>query len=143
MFILVAKDARTGIHAATCLRANVVSEYATSWLVSLLRRHRYRRAILPSVGEPSTVALKTAILLTSPFVGFILRERPVGEHATNGVTESAMREVKRQTRTLKLALEAHVGVGKIVEPPFQFEVDPDDDTRFDQFLQDWKRWLDG
>ena len=62
LFILVAKDAKTGTHAATCLRANGVSEYATSWLVSLLRRHRYRRAILPSVGEPSIVALKTSFL---------------------------------------------------------------------------------
>ena len=32
----------------------------------------------------------------------------VGEHATSGVTESTMREVKRQPRTLKLALGAHV-----------------------------------
>ena len=91
-----------------------MSEYATSWLVSLLRRLGYRRVILQSDGEPSIVALKTATLLASPFVDLVLRDRPVGEHATNGVAESAMREVKRQTRTLKFALEAHVG--KIVEP---------------------------
>ena len=42
-----------------------------------------------------------------------LRGSPAGEHATNGVAESAMREVKRPTRTLKFVLEAHVG--KIVE----------------------------
>ena len=34
-------------------------------------------------------------------------------HATNGAAESAMREVKRQTRTLEFDLEAHVE--KIVE----------------------------
>ena len=49
-----------------------------------------------------------------PFVESVLRESPIGEHATNGVAESAMREMKRQTRTLKIALEAHVV--KIVEP---------------------------
>ena len=69
---------------------------------------------MQSDGEPSIVALKTATLSTSPFVEMVLRESPVGEYATNGVAESAMREVNRQTRTLKVALEAHVG--KIVEP---------------------------
>ena len=58
-------------------------------------------------------ALKTATLLISPFVELVLREYPLGQHATNGVAESAMREVKRQTRTLKFAIEAHVE--KIVE----------------------------
>ena len=52
-----------------------------------------------------------------------------------------MREVKRQTRTLKFALEAHVG--KIVEPHFHLEADTDDGSRCDLFLQDWERWLDG
>ena len=57
---------------------------------------------MQSDGEPPIVALKTSTLLASPLVGLVLRESPVGEHATNGVAESAMREVKRQTRTLKL-----------------------------------------
>ena len=60
-------------------------------------------------GKPSIVAFKTATLLASPIVGMVLLKSRVGEHATNGVAESAMREVTRQTRTLKLALEAHVG----------------------------------
>ena len=36
--ILVAKDVKTGTYAATCLREKGVSDYATSWLVSFLRR---------------------------------------------------------------------------------------------------------
>ena len=68
--------------------------------------------MLQSDGGPSIVALRTATLLASPVVDLVLRESPVGEHATHSV-ESAMREVKRQTRTLKFPLEAHVG--KIVE----------------------------
>ena len=59
------------------------------------------------------VALKTATLLATSFVESVFRESPIGEHATSRVAESAMREVKRQTRTLKFAFEAHVG--KIVE----------------------------
>ena len=35
---LVAKDVKTGTYAAPCLRERGVSEHATSWLVSLLRR---------------------------------------------------------------------------------------------------------
>ena len=109
LLILVAKDVKAGTYAATRLRETGVSEYATSWLVSLVRRLGYRRAILQSDGEPSIVTLKTATLLASPSVGLVLRERPVGEHVMNGVAESAMREVKRPTRTLNIALEAHVG----------------------------------
>ena len=116
LLILVAKDAKTGKYAATCLQEKRVSGYATSWLVSLLRRLGYRRAILQSDGEPSIVARKTATLLASSFVELVLRESPVGEHATKGVAESAMREVNRQTRTVKFAIEAHVG--KIVESQF-------------------------
>ena len=69
----------------------------------------YRKAILQSDGEPSIVVLKTATLLASPFVELVLRESPVGERATNRVAESSMREVKRQTRTLKFALQTRVG----------------------------------
>ena len=80
-----------------------VSEYATSWMVSLLRRlgvvaERYCTV----VAEPSVVALKTATLLAAPFVELVLHESLVGEHAIKGVAESAMREVNRQTRTLKI-----------------------------------------
>ena len=116
LLILVAKDAKTGKYAATCLQEKRVSGYATSWLVSLLRRLGYRKAILQSDGEPSIVALKTATLLASSFVELVLRESPVGEHATKGVAESAMREVIRHTRTVKFAMDAHVG--KIVESQF-------------------------
>ena len=60
LLILVAKDVKTGTLSATCLREKGVSEYATSWMVSLLRRHGCRRAILQSDGDPSIAALKTA-----------------------------------------------------------------------------------
>ena len=99
---MVAKDLKTGSYAATCLREKGVREHATSWMVSLLRRPGYRSAMLQSDGEPSVVALKTATLLASPFVEFSLRESPVGEHVTNDVAESAMREVKRQTRNSEI-----------------------------------------
>ena len=67
------------------------------WLVSLVASIGVSRSdIAKSDGETSIVALKTAtLLLAPPFVELVLRESPIGEHATNGVAESAMREVKR------------------------------------------------
>ena len=41
LLILVAKDVKTGACAATCLREKGVSQYRTSWMVSLLRRLEY------------------------------------------------------------------------------------------------------
>ena len=70
LLILVTKDVKTGMSAATCLREKGLSEYATSWLVSLLRRPGYRRATLQSDGEASIVSLKTETLLPSPTVSF-------------------------------------------------------------------------
>ena len=68
LLILVAKDVKTGTSAATCLREKEVSEYATSWMVFLLRLLCYRQGILQSDGEPSIVALRTATMLAAPFV---------------------------------------------------------------------------
>ena len=102
VLILVARTRKFETCCANCLQENGVSEYATSWLVSLLRRLGYRRLILQNDGEPSIVAFKTATLLACPFVEWVLREGPNGEHAPNGVAESAMREVKRRTRAAVL-----------------------------------------
>ena len=46
--ILLAKDVQTGTYAATCLQEKGVSEYATAWPVSMVRRLGYRRAKLRS-----------------------------------------------------------------------------------------------
>ena len=94
-------------------RTNRSLSLHTSWMVSLFLRVGYCRTTVQSDGEPSIVALKTPTLLAASFLESVLCESPVSEHATNGVAESAMREVKRQPRTLNFALHAHVG--KIVE----------------------------
>ena len=77
LLILFAEDVKTERVLQLVVETKRVSEYATSWWVSLLRRLRYRRAILQSDGEPSIVALKTATLLASPFVDLVLRGSPV------------------------------------------------------------------
>ena len=92
------------------LRENGVSEYATSWMVSLLRQLGHRKGRLQSVGEPSFVALKTATSLAAPYVALVCVSVQL-ESMPPMVLFSL--PCVRQTRTLKFALEAHVG--KIVE----------------------------
>ena len=83
LLIPVVKDVKTGTCAGTFLREKGASEYGTAWMVCLLRRPRYRRGILQSDGEPSTVALKTATLLADPLVELVLRESPVDEYSND------------------------------------------------------------
>ena len=56
--------------------------------------------MLRRLGYRNRSSLGCDFVVAFPFVELVLRESPVGEHATNGVAESAMRKVKRQTRTL-------------------------------------------
>eukprot|EP00972_Heterocapsa_arctica_P039798 5864964-Heterocapsa_arctica.AAC.1 len=44
-----------------------------------------------------------------PSIEVVLRESPVGDHQANGDAELAVREVKRQVRTLRFVLEANRG----------------------------------
>ncbi len=72
------------------------------WLGCFIRRLGYRRLILH---EPGVYALKTTTMLAQPGVGIVPHEPPVGAHQANGVAECAVREVKRQVRALRYALE--------------------------------------
>ena len=72
---------------------------ASTWVSKRMQSNR----------EPSIVALKTVTFLAFPFAESVLRRSLVGEHATNGVAESAMCGVERKTRTLKFSLEAQCG----------------------------------
>ena len=74
--ILVAKDVKTGTYAATGMQENGVSECATSWLVSLLRRLGDRRARLPSDGAPSIVALNNCNFAGSPVCRYGFARKP-------------------------------------------------------------------
>ena len=64
--------------------------------------------VIQSDGEPSIVALKTAAA-DAAGVECVPRESPVGEHQANGLVENACREIKRQVRVARSALEEKVG----------------------------------
>eukprot|EP00971_Amphidinium_carterae_P257039 5102899-Amphidinium_carterae.1 len=98
MLIIVAKDSKTGTLASTSLPAKGIGDYATKWLVGLIKRLGYRRLILQSDGEHSIKALKDSCLPLLKGIEIIMREPPPGEHQSNGEAEVAVREVKRQIR---------------------------------------------
>ena len=109
MLILVAKDRRTGMLAATAVRRKGADDHAAKWLSSFVRHLGYRRLHLQSDSEAAIIALKAASALMLPEVEVLMRESPPGEHASNGEAEVAVREIKRQIRTLRFALEARLG----------------------------------
>ena len=53
LLILVAKDVKTGTYTATCPRERGVSEYAMSWLVTLLRRLSFVDLVLRESPVPT------------------------------------------------------------------------------------------
>ena len=133
MPILVCKDARTKRIASTFVQAKGSDPYAIKFGQSFLETTGYRTIINKSDGEHSIVALKracaeAAVVAADPVevpqgeaearladqpapnrVEALPQEAPVGDHQANGEIEAAVREVKRQCRALKYALEAKLG----------------------------------
>ena len=99
-------------------------EFVLFWSCALIHLsntcHLRSKAIGLSSPKPVSYEKETATLLASPFDEFV----KVQVDATNGVAESAMRWIERQTLTLKFVLDTREKHG----------------SRCDQFLQDWERW---
>ena len=69
----------------------------------------FRRIILKCGNEPSTKALQDAVIQTCVGVDVIPQEPLDGGHMANGRVELAMREVKRQCRTLRISAAQNTG----------------------------------
>ena len=106
--ILVVKDSRTSSVAATFVDAKGPTPYAVKYFTNFLKSLGYKRVVMQSDGEPSIVALKTAAA-DAAGVECVPRESPVGEHQANGLVENACKEIKRQVRVARSALEEKVG----------------------------------
>ena len=106
--ILVVKDSRTSSVAATFVDAKGPTPYAVKYFANFLKSLGYKRVVMHSDGEPSIVALKAAAA-DAAGVENAPRESPVGEHQANGLVENACREIKRQVRVSRSALEEKVG----------------------------------
>ncbi|CAK0893991.1 unnamed protein product [Prorocentrum cordatum] len=107
--MLVDRDAKTKLPHSTAIPGKKVTNFMIKILMSFILHLGYRRLIFQSDGEPAIVALETAVAVATPTVEFLPRESPAGEHQSNGGIEVAAREVKRQVRANKYALEAKLG----------------------------------
>ena len=64
-----------------------------------------RRSVFKSDQEPAILALKQAVRESMPTVQFVMEESLVEEHESNGTIEVTVREIQKQVRVMKSALE--------------------------------------
>ena len=103
--ILICRDSRYGQTGATCCVRKGPRAYSISFLVGFIKDLGFRRIILECDNEPSTKALQTAVVQTCVGLEVIPQAPPEGDHMANGRVEMAVREVKRQCRTLRISAE--------------------------------------
>ena len=77
----------------------------TRRLVADLDRLGLRRLVFKSDQEPAILALKQAVRESIPTVEFVMEESPVEAHQSNGTIEVTVREIQKQVRVMKSALE--------------------------------------
>ena len=91
------------------LKSKGNDKHAMLFLKSVIRTLGYRRINLKSDNEPALIALKNAIIESTPEVEIIPRESPEGDHQANGDAECAVREIKRMIRRISTSLEEKLG----------------------------------
>ena len=64
-----------------------------------------RRLAFKSDQEPAILALKHAVRESMPTVEFVIEERLVEEHQSNGTIDVKVRDIQKQVRVMKSALE--------------------------------------
>ena len=108
--ILVMKDERTQM-VQRPLWTRRATPYAVKFAAAFLKNLGYRKVVLKSDGEHSIMALKEAAAREAA-IESVPEESPPADHQANGLVENAIREVRRQIRVLRSALEEKVGGGR-------------------------------
>ena len=103
--ILICRDSRYGQTRATRCERKGPTAYSISFLVGFLKDLGCRRIILKCDDEPSTIALQDSVIHVCVGVEVIPQGPPEGDHMANGRVEMAVREMKRQCRTLQISAE--------------------------------------
>ena len=103
--ILICRDSRYGQTGATGCERKGPTAYSISFLVGFIKDLGFRRIILKCDDEPSTKALQDALIHACVGMEVIPQGPLEGDHLTNGRVEMAVREVKRQCRTLRISAE--------------------------------------
>ena len=108
--ILICRDSRYGQTGATCCERTGPTAYSISFLVGFIKDLGFRRIILKCDNEPSTKALQDAVIHACVGVEVIPQGPLEGDDMANGRVEMAVREVKRQCRTLRISAEPNTSV---------------------------------
>ena len=106
---LIRRYSRDGQTGATCCERKRPTAYSISLLVGFIKDLGFRRIILKCDDEPSTKALQDAVIQACAGVE-VIPQGPRGDRMANGRVEMAVREVKRQCRTLRISAEHNTGV---------------------------------
>ena len=105
-----AETAGYGQTGAACCERKGPAAYSISFLVGFIEDLGFRRIILKCDNEPSTKSLQDAVIHACVGVEVIPQGPPEGDHMANGRVEMAVREVKRQCRTLRMSAERNTSV---------------------------------
>ena len=108
--LLICRDSRYGQTGATCCERKGPIAYSISFLVGFIEDLDFHRIILKCDYEPSTQALQDAVIHACVGVEVIPQGPHEGDHMANGRVEMAVREVKRQCRTLRMFAEQNTSV---------------------------------
>ena len=106
---LAVRDQRLGFYAATCVPAKGAGSYAVSFLVGVWRDLGHRRLMAKCDNEPAIPALRNSARDACRDVEVLYIGPPEGDHRANGLPESAVRELKRQTRAIRIHTERKLG----------------------------------
>ncbi|CAE7484287.1 unnamed protein product, partial [Symbiodinium sp. CCMP2456] len=107
--MLALKFSRSKRIAATALPRKGISELGCKFMSNFIKMTGVKRFVNFSDGEPAMKALKEESARKVAEVEAIPRECPVGDHQKNGEIESAVRELKRQMRAVRMSLEGRLG----------------------------------
>ena len=109
MPILVTKDSRTKMVYSRVVPKKGLDDYAVGALKRITEELGYKKVVMKSDNEPSILQLKDLVRKETD-VELVMEEVPVGDHASNGSVENAVKNIQGQFRVLKDALESRLGV---------------------------------
>ena len=106
--MIVLKDRKSGTIKAHLVEEKGTNPYAIKRIGQDIALLGYKKIIFKSDNEPALVALKQAVKAERP-EEIIMEESPVGESASNGEVENAIKLVEGMFRSLKSSLEERIG----------------------------------
>ncbi|CAK0892530.1 unnamed protein product [Prorocentrum cordatum] len=110
MPMLVLRDRRSKMMAATFVEKKGDDAYAIKFFARFLRILGYRKIVNKSDGEPAILLVKRRAVEEVPGLEAIPQESAPADHQANGEIEVTVREIKKQVRALKMDLESKLGV---------------------------------